>query len=235
MCETKKASIKAKVPCRPISVSKVVREPKSASCEARDNSLVLTSSETNLVSSYKTISALHRAKPHLSREAKALIGTSSEAIVASLTEALSREAKAKAPIGASSEATAASLTEALSCKAKAKAPPGANNEGTTASLKSRAMLGSAGLASSSKATSLSAQIPSPCETSLYIKVILPSSTAIRRTFKAKPKSFQPKKANFWSSRITMLDHLGPANTDMRDYLIKRQKLHYDESVHISLS
>ena len=63
---------------------KVLREPKSASAktiwikksnlasyEARDSSLDSASCKAKIVSDYKTISALHRAKPDLSCEAKA--------------------------------------------------------------------------------------------------------------------------------------------------------------------
>jgi len=61
---------------------KVSREPKTASakamriaksvvsCEVRDKSLDSASCEAKIVSNCKTISALHRAKPLLSREAK---------------------------------------------------------------------------------------------------------------------------------------------------------------------
>jgi len=62
---------------------KAPREPKTAStkviwigksvvsCEVRDKSLESASCEAKIVSKCKTISDLHRAKPHLSREAKA--------------------------------------------------------------------------------------------------------------------------------------------------------------------
>jgi len=106
----------------------------SVSCEARDKSFDSALCEAKIVSDCETILALHRAKPRLSREAKA-----------------------KAPLGANSEATAARLTlssllssakAAFSREVKAKAPLDARSEATTASLKSRALLGSARFASS---------------------------------------------------------------------------------------
>ena len=77
---------------------KVSREPKIASakamwiakfavsCEARDRSLNSASCEAKIVSNGKTILALHRAKPRLSREANAkVLCANSEAITAPLT------------------------------------------------------------------------------------------------------------------------------------------------------
>jgi len=157
---------------------------------------------------------------------------------------LSREAKAKAPLGDNNEAIATSLTssallnsatKALSCEGKAKAPIGANSEATTASLKSRSPLGYATLTSSSRVTTLKAQIASPCEANLHGKAILASPTSIRRASKVKPKAFQPKKANFQPLRVSVLDHLGPANTYMRENLSSKRKLHSEESVHVSPS
>jgi len=56
------------------------------SCEARDKSLDLASSEAKIISDRETISALHRANPRLSREAKAKVFcANSEAIAALLT------------------------------------------------------------------------------------------------------------------------------------------------------
>jgi len=127
----------------------IIKKSNSASYEARDNSLVSTLSEANLVSGCETISALYRAKLYLSREAKA-----------------------KAPLGASSEATVAMLTsstllsnirEALSHEAKAEVPLGAISEATTASFKSRAQLSSARLTSSSRTKALSAHTAPPRE------------------------------------------------------------------------
>ena len=56
------------------------------SCEVRDRSLDSASCEAKIVSDCKTISVLHRAKPRLSREAKAkALCTNSEATAAPLT------------------------------------------------------------------------------------------------------------------------------------------------------
>ena len=59
------------------------------SCEARDRSLDSASCEAKIVSDCKTIPALHRAKPRLSREAiaKALCANS-EATAAPLTSSV---------------------------------------------------------------------------------------------------------------------------------------------------
>jgi len=110
---------------------KVPREPKTTStkamwiaksvvsCEVRDRSLDSTSCEVKIISDCKTIPALHRAKPRLSREAKAktLYANSkanaapltSSALLSSAKATLSREAKAKVTLGAESEATITSL------------------------------------------------------------------------------------------------------------------------------
>ena len=59
------------------------------SCEVIDRSLDSASCEDKIVSDCKAISALHRGKPHLSREAKAKpLCTNSEAIVVSLTSSV---------------------------------------------------------------------------------------------------------------------------------------------------
>jgi len=188
LCEARKASCEPKtIPAKVISIKK----SNSASCEASDKSLDSVSCETKIVFDYEIISALHKAKPHLSREAKAKspLGASSEATLASsallgsTTEALSLNARAKAPYDANSEAITAS--KVLSCKARTKAPIGANNEVSAASLKSKALLNSAKLASSSNAKAQRAQAASPCVACLQSEAILASPTSKKRSFKAK--------------------------------------------------
>jgi len=103
-----------KVPCGPKTASaKAMLIAKFiVSYEGRDGSLDFASGEAK-------ISAFHRAKPRLSREAKAkVLCTNSEGTATPLTPstllsstkaALSPEAKTKAPFGAGSEVTATSL------------------------------------------------------------------------------------------------------------------------------
>ena len=126
---------------------KVPREPKTASAEAmwnaksvvsyeaRDRSLDLASCEAKIVSNCKTISALHRAKSHLSREAKAKAHcANSEDITALLTSsallgstrlAASEKTKALCAQIASSCESNLTFCRAQPCpsrEAKAKAP-----------------------------------------------------------------------------------------------------------------
>ena len=147
-------------------LSWIIKKSNSASCEARDNSLVSATSGANLVSGCKTILVLHRAKPYLSLEAKT-----------------------KAPLGASSEATTtllissalmSSARETFSREAKVEAPLGACIETTTASFRPSTT-------SSSRVKALSAHIASPCEAKVA------SSIAKRKASKAKPKraNFEP--------------------------------------------
>jgi len=77
-----------KVPCEPkTAFPKAMWIVKSiVSCEVRDRSLDSASYEAKIVSDCKTISALHRAKPRLSREARAkALCANSEATAAPLT------------------------------------------------------------------------------------------------------------------------------------------------------
>ena len=102
------------------------------SCEVKDRSLDSAFYEAKIVSNCKAILALHRAKPRLSREAKAkALCANSETTAALLTSSsllgsarlavgdktkalsakdLSREVKNEAPLSANSEAIFASLT-----------------------------------------------------------------------------------------------------------------------------
>jgi len=140
----------AKVPCEPkITSTKAMWIAKSViSCEARDRSLDSASCEAKIVSDCKTIPALHRAKPRLSREAKTkTLYANSEATAAPLT----------------SSALLSSAKITLSREAKTKATLGAESEAIITSLKSRALLGSARLATSGRTKALSTQMASPCE------------------------------------------------------------------------
>ena len=143
-------------------------------------SLDLASCEAIIVSGYKTISAPRRAKPRLSREAKAkVLCANSEATAASLISIVllgsvklaTHEAKTRALRCTNSIANSASLSliapsaknlcreaidEAPSAKdlcheARDKAPLGANNKSILASLERKAMRSEAKLASKGKA------------------------------------------------------------------------------------
>jgi len=46
---------------------------------------------------------------------------------------------------------------------------------------------------------------------------------------------QCKGANFQSPRVSVMDQLGLINADLRDYLSNKQKLRFEELVHILLS
>ena len=50
------------------------------------------------------------------------------------------------------------------------------------------------------------------------EAILASPIAKRKAFKARPKASQANKAIFQSPRASMMDRLGPVNTNLRDYL-----------------
>ena len=119
---------------------KVPCEPKTASVKAMwivkviDRSLDSASCEAKIVSDCKTISALHRAKPCLSREARAkALCANSEAIAAPLTSsallgsarlvASSRTRALSAQIASSPESnsTLCRVQPRLSREAKAKA------------------------------------------------------------------------------------------------------------------
>jgi len=117
------------------------------SCEARDRSLDSASCESKIIPGYKTISALHRAKPLLSREAKGkAFCANSEATAAPLTPSAVLDS---ARLVASGKIKALSAQIASSCKAnstlcrvqprlsrkvKAKAPMCANSVADSVSL-----------------------------------------------------------------------------------------------------
>jgi len=138
-----------KVYCEPkIASAKAMWITKSVvSREIRNRSLDSASCETKIVSDYKTISALHSAKPRLSREVKAkALCANSEATTASLISstllgsarlAASNRTKAlSAQIASSREAnsTLYRVQPHLSCEVKAKAPLCANSVVDLASL-----------------------------------------------------------------------------------------------------
>ena len=106
------------------------------------------------------------------------------------------------------------------------------SEANLASLKSRASLSSTKLPSNSETKALSAKTTSLREVKSHGEAILGSSITKNKVFKANPKAFQPKRANFQSLRVSVLDRLGPVNTDLRDYLSNKQKLHSEESIHV---
>ena len=70
-----------------------------------------------------------------------------------------------------------------------------------------------------------------CEASSQGEAIQASPTVK----KAKPKAFQPKRAKFQLHRVFVLDQLGPANIDLRDYLSNKRKLHSKDTIHVSPS
>jgi len=138
-----------KVPHEPKTTSpKAMWIAKSVvSCEAKDISLDSVSCETKIVSDCKTISALHRAKPRLFREAKVkAFYSNSETTATSLTLSslfgsarLTASGKIKAlsvQIASSCEAnsTLCRVQSRLSRVAKAKTPLCANSVADSASL-----------------------------------------------------------------------------------------------------
>jgi len=78
-------------------------------------------------------------------------------------------------------------------------------------------------------------VASPCEANSSGEAIPAWSTTKKVTFKASPKAFQPKQANFQPPRVSMLDWLSPANTDLREFSNNKRKLCFEESVHVSPS
>jgi len=111
-----------------------------------------------------------------------------------------------------------------------KALVAANNEVILASFEGKALHSKAKLTSKGRA-----KTSSLCEATLSGEAILPSPIAKRKAFKAKPRASQSKEASFQSSRVSVLDRLGPVNTDLRDYLSNKRKLRLEEPVHISSS
>ena len=90
-------------------------------------------------------------------------------------------------------------------------------------------------ASASKVLLSSAKTVSPSKAKPHSEAILALLMVKREASKAKSKASQPKKVILQSRRVSMLDRLGPVNTDLRDYLNNKRKLHSEESIHISPS
>jgi len=187
--------------------------------EAREKSLDSASCEVN--------SAFHRAQPRLSREVKAKtpLCADNEANISSLSlptwsakTVLSRKARTRAPLSAND----------LYHEANIEAPLDANSEATPTSLKVGALQCRAKLASTGRAKATA----SPCEANSSGEAILALSTTMKLAFKAKPRVFQPKKANIQPPQFSVLDHLDPANIDLREYLSNKRKFHPDEPIHI---
>ena len=176
-----------KVPCEPkTAFTKAMWIAKSVvPCEARDRSLDSASCEAKIVSDCKIISALHRAKPHLSREARTkALCANSEAIVAPLTSsALLGSARL-----AASDKTKVLSAKDLSREIKNEAPLSANSEAISASLKGRTLRNRAKLVFKGRTKT----VASPCETTLSGEVILASPIAQKKVFTAKPRVSQPK-------------------------------------------
>jgi len=128
---------------------KVPCEPKTASVKAMwivkviDRSLDSASCEAKIVSDCKTISALHRAKPHLSREARAkALCANSKATAAPLT---SSALLGSARLATSSKTKTISAKD-LSLEVKNEASLSANKETILASLTGRTLRNRAKLA-----------------------------------------------------------------------------------------
>jgi len=115
----------------------------------------------------------------------------------------SREAKGKAAV------TSLPTAKASIREAKSEAHFGANSKAT--SLKE--------ILHSTKAPS--AEVASP-----HGEAILTSLPAKRKASKVKsrfkPKATQPIRANIQPPRVSVLDHLGPVNTDLREFLSNKQ-------------
>jgi len=184
-------------------------------------SLDLASCEAIIVSGYKTISAPRRAKPRLSREAKAkVLCANSEATAASLTSSAlldstklaAREAKTRAPLCANSIANSASLSliapsaknlcreaidEAPSAKdlcheARDKAPLGANNEAILASLEGKALHCNAKFASKGRTKT----VASSCEATISGEAILASPIAKKKPSRLSLRLLSPRRLTF---------------------------------------
>ena len=57
-------------------------------------------------------------------------------------------------------------------------------------------------------------------------------SAFKAKSRAKPKTFQPIRANFQPSRVCVLNRLGSANNDLQKFLSNKQKSRSEEQVHI---
>jgi len=125
-------------------------------------------------------------------------------------------------------------TKALSAKdlspeIKNEAPLSANSEAISASLIGRTLRSRAKLTFKGRAKT----IASSCKATLSGETILASPIAKKKVLKAKPRVSQQKQANIQFSRVSVLDQLDAGNTDLRDYLSNKRKLHSEETVHIS--
>ena len=103
------------------------------------------------------------------------------------------------------------------------------------SLKAPAQCYTASFAFSSEAKASYANSASPCEAQSYSEAILTSPETKKKAFKARRRVFQPKRATIQSPQVSVLDRLGPVNTDMRVYLNNKKKFRSEEPVHISPS
>jgi len=198
-----------KVPCEPkTAFAKAMWIAKHVvSCEVRNRSLDSASCEAKIVPDCKTISALHRAKPRLSREVRAkALCVNSEATAAPLTSS--------ALLGsvrlAASDKTKALSAKDLNREVKNEAPLSANSEATSTSLTGRTPRNKAKLAIKGSAKT--------GEATLSGEAILDSAIAQKKVFKAKPRVSQPKQANIQFPRVSVLDQLDPGNANLRDYL-----------------
>jgi len=139
--------------------------------------------------------------------------------------------RAKTKACFSSEAKAKSLcvsSEAISQASSGGARIASNNEVNTlcASSEAQASASEANKALLTKATSSG-------EAKAHGEFKPASPMAKQTTFKkVKSKTFQPKGVILQSFRVSMLDRLGPINTDLRDYLSNKRKLRCEEPIHI---
>jgi len=99
------------------------------------------------------------------------------------------------------------LKKLLAARLELKHLLGANSEVT--SLHNRALLNSA------KAPS--AHIASP-RSEAMTSAKLRLTKACKAKYRSKPKTFQPNRANLQPPRVSMLDRLGPTNTNLREFL-----------------
>ena len=128
-----------------------------------------------------------------------------------------REANSRASVRANNIANPTSLsapsTKNLRREARGKALLSANIEALLISLTGKT-LHRARFASKGRTKA----VTSPRKATPPGEAILASPIAKRKVFKARPKASQPNRANFQSPRVSMMDRLGPVNTDLRDYL-----------------
>jgi len=190
--QAKQDSIEAKVPCGPTTVYNEVNiamhELTTAPVQANLPSRGVRDDSLSLASC--------EAAPISSSSKAKMSGVALKRRKAKAR--LSNEAKAKAPLGASA----------------APARSGAN----VASLKVIAQRTSAKLTSNNEVKALNAMPASHGEAKSSGEAILASLITKKKAFKAKPRAFQPNRANNQSSRVFVLDWLVLVSTDLRDYL-----------------